>query len=63
MMTESDAVTRINAAIGRIEAAIARQGQETDALRARHAALRGEVAQAIAAIDELVDASAGEDAG
>ena len=53
-MKESDAVTRINAAIGRIEEAIARRAHDNAELQARHEALRGEVAQTIAAIDMLV---------
>ena len=53
-MTESDAVTRIDAAIRRIEAAVNRRAQETAALRQRHEVLREEVAAAIADIDDLV---------
>ncbi len=58
-MTESDAVTRIDAAIRRIEAAIERREQETAGLRQRHQALREEVAGAITAIDGLVAKGAG----
>lgn len=52
-MTQSDAVTRIDAAIRRIEEAIDRRTAEQGALRERHAALRAEVAQAIADMDAL----------
>jgi hypothetical protein len=52
-------VTRINAAIRRIEAAVERRDQHEITLRERHAALRREVAQAI---DEI-DALAAQDAG
>lgn len=53
-MKESDAVTRIHAAIRRIEAAVERREQDDGALRQRHDALRHEVARAIAGIDALV---------
>lgn len=53
-MKDSDAVTRIHAAIGRIEATIARREQDEGALRQRHDALRREVTQAIAGIDDLI---------
>ncbi|WP_156167121.1 hypothetical protein [Sphingomonas sp. Ag1] len=49
-------MTRIHAAIRRIEAAMDSREQQTETLRKRHAALRGEVAQAVAAIDALVAA-------
>ncbi|OWK28679.1 hypothetical protein [Sphingomonas mucosissima] len=52
-MTESDAVTRIDAAIRRIEEAINRRAEGHGLLRQRHDALRREVAQVIAQIDEL----------
>ena len=52
-MTESDAVTRIDAAIRRIEEAIESRGGDHAALRERHAALRQEVADAIAGMDAL----------
>jgi hypothetical protein len=60
-MTQSDAVTRIDAAIRRIEEAINHRAADHDALRQRHDALRGEVARVIADIDDM--AGAGEAAG
>lgn len=53
-MTESDAVTRINAAIRRIEVAIERRERDEGALRQRHETLRREVTQAIAGMDSLI---------
>lgn len=58
-MTDSDAVTRIHAAIRRIEAAVERRNEDERALRARHGTLRQEVAQAIADIDALAVRDAG----
>ena len=58
-MTDSDAVTRIHAAIRRIEAAAERRDAEEADLRQRHAALRDEVARAIADIDALSPEDAG----
>ena len=46
-------MARIHAAIRRIEAAAESRDQDETALRERHAALRQEVAQAIADIDAL----------
>lgn len=60
-MTQSDAVTRIDAAIRRIEEAINHRAADHDALRQRHDALRGEVARVIADIDGM--AGEGEAAG
>ncbi|WBH16431.1 FtsB/FtsL family cell division protein [Sphingomonas radiodurans] len=53
-MTNSDAVTRIDAAIRRIEAAIERRERENTGLRQRHDALRSEVTDAIASIDAII---------
>jgi 2-methylisocitrate lyase-like PEP mutase family enzyme len=53
-MMDSNAVTRIHAAIARIEAAIERREQDELALLARHEALRRDVAQAVAGIDALL---------
>ncbi len=53
-MTESDAVTRIHAAIRRIEVAIERRERDEGALRQRHETLRREVTQAIAGMDSLI---------
>ncbi len=55
-MTESDAVTRILAAIRRIETAIDRRDHDAADLRRRHERLRAEVAGAIADIDALAGA-------
>ena len=53
-MTDNDAVTRIHAAIRRIEAAIERREQDEAGLRERHDVLRREVAHALAGIDALI---------
>ncbi|WP_169716226.1 hypothetical protein [Sphingomonas dokdonensis] len=54
-------MTRIDAAIRRIEEAINHRAADHDALRQRHDALRGEVVRVIADIDGM--AGAGEAAG
>ncbi len=58
-MTENDAVTRIHAAIRRIEAEVNRRDAEERGLQQRHAALREEVARAIADIDAIATQDAG----
>lgn len=45
---------RIEAALARIEAAVAVRADESAALSRRHAELRERVAQAVTAIDDLV---------
>ncbi|WP_085809496.1 hypothetical protein [Sphingomonas sp. TZW2008] len=55
-MTNNDAVTRIDAAIRRIEAALDRRARHELALRARHEALRQEVTATVAAIDQTLAA-------
>lgn len=52
-------MTRIHAAIRRIEAAAERRDAEEAELRQRHAALRDEVARAIADMDALSPEDAG----
>ncbi len=47
-------IDRISAAITRIEAASANRATAADALARRHAALRTRMADAIAALDELI---------
>ena len=48
-------IDRISAAITRIEAASADRATAADALARRHAALRTRMADAIAALDELIE--------
>ncbi len=54
------ALDRIERALSRIEAAAARRAFDAERLEHRHAALRGKVEQAIAALDALIDQE-GED--
>ncbi len=49
----TDPLTRIDAALARIEAAASQRGSERRDLARRHAQLRERVAEAVAAIDDL----------
>ena len=51
------ALNRIDAAIARIERAAAAARSNHDALSRRHEQLRGEIADAIAALDAVIDRS------
>lgn len=51
------ALARIDAAIARIERAAAATRTDRDALAQRHDQLRGEIADAIAALDAVIDRS------
>ena len=54
-MTEpASAATRIDTAIQRIEAAVARRAESGDALARRHAALKARMAEAVAALDDVI---------
>lgn len=61
-MTEavSPALTRIERAIARIEAAAAKRAFEADRLARRHATLREKVEDAIDALDALIEKQAAE---
>ncbi len=48
------AVDRIDAAIARIETAIATRAAAGDALARRHAALKARMAEAVSALDEVI---------
>ena len=48
------AVDRIDAAIARIETQIAQRTQAADALATRHAALKARMAEAVAALDDVI---------
>ena len=48
------AVGRIDAAIARIEASIAGRAEAADALGRRHAALKARMAEAVAALDDVI---------
>lgn len=50
----ASAAERIDRAIARIEAASARRKAEADALTERHAALRRSMADAVAALDDVL---------
>lgn len=54
MPDEINPVDRIEAAIARIEAAIAARNDAASALAARHSTLRHRMAEAIEAIDDLI---------
>lgn len=56
-------MTRIDAAVRRIAAAGEARREETEALRHRHALLRGEVERAVAEIDALIARDAAGTAG
>lgn len=60
MDSPSDALSRIDAALARIEAALPKRLAERDLISAQHDALREEVTQALGDLDALIsDASAG----
>ena len=52
--TTPSAVDRIDVAIARIEAQIAQRTQAADALATRHAALKARMAEAVAALDDVI---------
>ncbi|MBN8807177.1 MAG: hypothetical protein J0I47_02915 [Sphingomonas sp.] len=52
-MTDASPTDRIDAALARIERAVAARDRATAELRQRHDALRGRVGEAIAALDAL----------
>lgn len=52
-MADASPTDRIDAALTRIERAIARRNEAEDDLRRRHDTLRGKVGEAIAALDAL----------
>ena len=52
-MTDAPPTDRIDAAIARIERAVAARDKTAQDMRARHDALRGRVGEAIAALDAL----------
>ena len=54
-------LSRIDAALTRIEAAIARRDREAQMIRARHAALKARMSEAVAALDDVL--ARGEVAG
>lgn len=47
-------MARIDAALQRIEAAAARKAEAAEAITRRHGALRTRMAEAVAALDELI---------
>jgi len=51
---DATAASRIEAAIGRIEAALAQRARSADALQRRHAALKARMADAVTALDEVI---------
>ena len=53
-MPDAPAADRIDAALARIEAAIAARAADGDALARRHAALKARMAEAVAALDDVV---------
>lgn len=62
-MADADAspLSRIDAALARIEAANARRDREAEAIRTRHAALKARMSEAVAALDDVL--ARGEVAG
>ena len=50
----TDHAARIDAALGRIESAIAARAAGTAALGRRHAALKARMAEAVSALDEVI---------
>ncbi len=60
--TRAQASARIDAAISRIEAALARQAKVADTLRRRHATLKTRMTEAVKALDEVI-ARSGPDGG
>ena len=53
-------IDRVHAAIARIEAATERRRRDSDALAKRHAALRTRMAEAVAALDDVITRGAAE---
>jgi hypothetical protein len=53
-MADGSPLDRIHAAVSRIEAASERHAQEEAALTQRHAALRTRMAEAVAALDDVI---------
>lgn len=53
-MTDSSPLQRIEAAIARIDAAVAAQRKESDSLARRHAKLRDAMGKAVGALDEII---------
>ena len=51
---DTAAVDRIDAAIARIEAAITARARSSDSLAKRHAALKARMAEAVAALDDVI---------
>ena len=49
-----DPATRIDAAITRIEAAVAVQAASAEAMARRHAALKARMVEAVTALDEVI---------
>lgn len=54
MTDVSTAATRIDAAIGRIEAAVRMRAESNDALARRHAELKARMAEAVSALDDVI---------
>lgn len=54
MDDDNGATSRIEAAIARIEAAVEARTQGSDMLAHRHAALRARMAEAVAALDDVI---------
>jgi len=52
--TRARAAVRIDAAITRIEAALAQRARTADVLQRRHAALKARMAEAVTALDEVI---------
>ena len=53
-MADPDTLARIDAALQRIEAAAARRTDAAEAIARRHGALRARMAEAVAALDDLI---------
>lgn len=53
-MTDSPPLQRIEAAVARIEAAVAAQRKESDSLARRHANLREAMAKAVGTLDQII---------
>ena len=51
---DTAAVDRIDAAIARIEVAITARARSSDSLAKRHAALKARMAEAVAALDDVI---------
>lgn len=54
MTDDASAATRIDAAIGRIEAAVRKRSESNEALARRHAALKARMAEAVSALDDVI---------